>query len=319
MGVVVQTLLSLEQVAEATKIAREIVLPSLAIRQEKKQQVLLLEHLADKHRFSGDRSTALKLLLEEALPLAQQLADDGLEASIIDRVISSYLQDLQIQTAQKLLKEHQTLLEQALPATSQAVLYFQLANALNIAGAPEKAIETLRQRVLPNVQHDALFGGMTWHNLARAHRVRGDLREALHILRSNAMPLYQQVGDINAQTMGQLAIAELLHELGMHREATSVLRDTKALLLKTVPRTVSETHYRAKLVKDLATELNVAGRSDEARDLLLKELSSELLNAELKASLQTALTHLGDTNVRGIDVPEHRHTCAGPEVYDDPA
>lgn len=319
MGDIIETLVRLEQAEEAEQIARQHVLPHLEARGDRLTKVMVLTRLADGFRFCGDHSRALHLLLDEAMPLAERIADNEAKAEVLNRAVLSYLRLGQLQRAQDILNEHGALLEEWLTPLEYAFMNLQLAELQRESGSPDASLDTLKQRVLPNAKSDARLQALAWHFIARAHRYRGDLQEAIQILRAETLPIYRRLHNIRGRAMANMAIAAMLRKLGREEEALRLLREEVDALRGSAARSPKDAMDRLNVITTLVGELHDAGVPEEAEELLRQELQSTTLGANAKMLLREQLVQLESCDSRGLQGgPERRHTFAGPEVYGEP-
>lgn len=316
---VVETWVRLGRAAEAEQAARLHVLPHLAARGRVMTQAMVLARIADAYRLSGAHDRALRLLLEEALPLANKLEDGEAAAEILTRAVISQVRSSQLSQAQALLEQHRPFLEQWAPPLEYAFMNLQLAEALRASGEPDASLETLQRYVLPNVRHDARLQALAWHAVARAQRGRGDLREALRVMRAEVVPRYRKLENLEGRVTSHLAMAQMLQDLGAREEGLRLLREEKAALRRSRPSSPREETEYAALLAQVATGLHLIGEHEEARELLRSELQASDLGESARVKLQERQALIeADAGEQGSQ-PERRHTCVGPEVYDDPA
>lgn len=314
---IVEVLVRLEQAVEAEQLARQHVLPRFKTRDDMSKQVRLLSRLADAYRYRGNDSTALQILLQEALPLAEQIHDGEMKAWVIRRAAASYLASDQLSHAQEILREQDALLAMWLPPLEYALMNVQLAEVQRDSGDPDAALSTLTERVLPNAEHDLRLQALAWHAIARAYRRRGDRQEASHLLQSKVFPSYRRLGNLGGRAAATLEMAEIQHELGRRNEALHLLREKEGLLRDAYAASLKGALDRVSFLEHLAKVQQNLGAPLGAGDLLRAELESPTLDADVRARLEAQLTAV---EARGLDDgPELRHTCAGPEIYETPA
>lgn len=176
----------------------------------------------------GASEEALRMLREEALPVARALDDKSLASAILAKIARILAKRGKLDESLKVFRE------EALPLVEgsgdpRALAYIQsgLAVTLTSKGDLEEAERILRQDVVPIHEKlgDLRERAAALSRLANILVSKGDCAEGIRILREEVLPVTKTLGDVREQAITQLEIAEILGRMGDFDEAMRTLRE----------------------------------------------------------------------------------------------
>jgi tetratricopeptide (TPR) repeat protein len=174
------------QIAQAETLTRE-VLAIFKAGAENRMSAIAFGQIADILQFRGEFDEALRVRLEEELPVYERLGD----------------------------------------VLSRAITIGQIADIIESRGELEEALRVRREEELPVFERlgDIRSRAVTMGKIAHILHARGELEEALRIQREQQLPLFERLGDIRSRAITMGHIADILLERGEIEEALRIYRD----------------------------------------------------------------------------------------------
>ena len=189
----------------------------------------LLVELAYLNQSIGELDRA-KAALDQALPLAQTLSDEGLAKAItFGRIADVLFARGDLDEALRIRREELLpVFENLGDVRSRAVTLGKIADIISARGEFDEALRIHREEQLPVYEKlgDVRERALTLGKIANVLYARGELDEALRIQLEDEHPIYEKLGDVRTLLVGRANVAVML----MKRQASGDLAEAKALL-----------------------------------------------------------------------------------------
>ncbi len=182
-------------------------------------------YLADILEARGDLDEALRIRLEEELPVYERLGDVRSIAVTQGKVADILEARGDLDEALRIrLEEELPVYERLGDVRSIAVTRGQIADILEGRGDLDEAMCILREEALPALKRlgDVRLIAVTQSKVANILEARGDLDEALRIRLEEQLPVYERLGDVREIAVTQGQIADILKARGDLDEALRI-------------------------------------------------------------------------------------------------
>ena len=305
-----------------------------------RDRAIALGEIADIHYARGELDEALRIRIDEQLPVFGKLGDVRSRAVTLGKIADIHFARGELDEALRIrIDEQLPVFEKLGDVRSRAITLGKIADIHYARGELDEALRIRIDEEMPVFEKlgDVRERAVTLGRIADIHYARGELDEALRILIDEEMPVYEKLGDVRSRaiTLGQitqiyLARGELDQALALNEQRRPIaesLGDLDSLahigLLTAEIRLQRGDHLRGELQSihdDLATAFALSiklGRPDFiggvgvllAQVLAMGGLKGEALGV-LDAAEQ-AWSKLGNT--QGIaNIATLRAMIAGP-------
>ena len=236
-----------------------------------REKAVTLGRIADVLQARGETDEALRILLDEQLPLYERLGDARGKAVTMGRIADVLQARGDLDEALRIRREEQLpVFERFGDIREKAVTLSKIADALQVRGALEEALRIRREDVLPVFERlgHARSIAVTMSRIADVLQARGELDEALRIYQSEVMPVFERLGAPREKAVTMGRIADVLRARGEIEEALRVFR---AEVLPVFER-LGDVRSMAVTMGRIADVLEDRGDLDEALRIRREEM-----------------------------------------------
>jgi tetratricopeptide (TPR) repeat protein len=252
----------LEQAKQAAGSGHPSALRRLAI---------LLSRQSDSDLQKGQLNPALRTLVEEVLPLCEQLGDAGMRAATLFNIARIHTLQGNTDEALAILREQVLpVFEELGQVHSRAVTLGQIADILVDRGEFDEALRIRREEELPVYEKlgDAHSRALTLRKISDILHSRGQFDEALRILREEVLPVVERLGEARSQALTLGKIADVLEDRGQIDEALRIRREEEL----PVYEKSGDIYSRALTLGKVADILRDSGQLNEALRIFREEV-----------------------------------------------
>ena len=228
-----------------------------------RQRLAWWDEVAELEKLRGELDEALRIHLQEELPVYQGLGDTR-SIAITQGKIADILQARgQLEKALQIHeREELPAFEHLNEVRNAAVTQGKIADILLLRGQLDEALYILQQKALPAFQRlGAVRESAVIHGkIADIFQVRGQLQQALEIIEQQAFPAFERLGDSYSIAVAHGKIANILHIRGQLDEALHILQN------KALPafQRLGDVRSTAVTQGRIADVLHARGQLDEA-------------------------------------------------------
>ena len=248
---------------EAAKAVYLRARDALASMDDRRRRAITEGKIADIFEASGELDEALRIRIEEELPVYERLGDvhswavtQGQIADIL-QARGEFDQALRIRTEEQL-----PVYERLGDVRSRAIAQGKIADILQARGELDEALRIRIEEELPVYERlgDVHSRAVTRSQIADILQARGELDEALRILTEEQLPVYERLGDVHSRAVTQGQIADILQIRGKLDEALRIRTEEEL----PVYERLGDVRSRAIAQGQIADILEARGELDEA-------------------------------------------------------
>ena len=226
--------------------------------------------IADILQARGELDEALRIRIEEQLPVFERLGDVR-EHAITQGRIADILQTrgeldeaLRIRTEEEL-----PVYERLGDVRSRAITQGKVADILQARGEFDEALRIRVEEELPVYEQlgDVRSRAITQGEIADILQTRGELDEALRIRIEEELPVYERFGDVRSRAITQGKVADILQDRGELDEALRIRIEEEL----PVYEQLGDVRERAITQGKVADILQARGELDEALRIRVEE------------------------------------------------
>ncbi|WP_300454015.1 tetratricopeptide repeat protein [Accumulibacter sp.] len=226
-----------ELMLEASDIERSLGRPEEALRQasaarevfrrigDRRGEAVAAGRHADILQSRGDLDEALRIRVEEQLPVYERLGDVRSKA-VTQGQIADILQSRgDLDEALRIrVQEQLPVYERLGDVRSMAVTQGQIADILQSRGDLDEALRIRVEEQLPVYERlgDVREKAVTQGKIADILESRGDLGEALRLLAEEVLGAFERLGDVRSKAVTRGQIADILQSRGQLAEALAL-------------------------------------------------------------------------------------------------
>jgi tetratricopeptide (TPR) repeat protein len=230
---------------------------------DKRETALAVSLVADILAQRGQLDDALRIRIEEQLPVFEQLGDIRSRAITVRQIADIQQARGQLDDALKIRKEEELpAFERLGDVREHAVTMGLIADILKARGQFDQALKIHYEEQLPVYERlgDVRERAMTMGRIADILQVRGQLGEALKIRNEDELPVYERLGDVRERAVTMGKIADILQVRGQLEEALKIRYEEQL----PVYERLGDVRARAMTMGRIADILQVSGQIDEA-------------------------------------------------------
>ncbi len=218
---------------------------------------------ADILKVRGQLDDALRIRLEEELPVYERLGDARSKAVTQGRIADILQARGQLDEALRIRREEELPVYERLgDVREKAVTQGKIAGILQERGRLDEALRIHQEEQLPVYERlgDVRGKAVTQGQIADILQLRGQLDAALRIRQEEQLPVYERLGDVREMAITQAKIADILQARGQLDEAQRILREEVLPLFDRL----GDVRSKAVTQGQIADILQDRGRLDEA-------------------------------------------------------
>ncbi|MCB9139275.1 MAG: CHAT domain-containing protein [Caldilineaceae bacterium] len=191
-----------------------------------RERAVAMGQIADILQQRGETDEALRIRMEEELPVYERLNDVRERAVTMGKIADILQQRGETDEALRIRMEEQLpVCERALnDVRERAVTMGQIADILQQRGETDEALRIRMEEQLPVYErlNDVRERAVTMGQIADILQQRGETDEALRIRREEELPVYERLNDVRSRAVTMGKIADILQQRGETDEALRI-------------------------------------------------------------------------------------------------